>query len=74
MFSMATMELSTSIPMPSANPERDSTLSVMPVKYMHTKAATTLIGIEKAMMIVGRQSVRKINSTSTASRPPQTRF
>ena len=54
MFSMATMELSTSMPTPSARPDRDSTLSVMPVKYMHTKAMTTLRGMEKAMMIVGR--------------------
>ena len=74
MFSMATMELSTSMPMPSARPDSDSTFSVMPLKYMHTNAATTLIGIEQAMMIVGRQSIRKISSTSTASNPPKIRF
>ena len=51
---MATIELYTSMPTPSARPDSDSTFSVMPVKYMHTNAATTLSGIENAMMIVGR--------------------
>ena len=54
MFSIATIELSTSIPTPSAKPDSDKTFSVMPVKYMHTNAATTLNGMENAIMIVGR--------------------
>ncbi len=35
---MTTMELSTSIPTPSANPDKDITFSVIPLKYIHTTA------------------------------------
>ena len=74
MLSMETMELSTNMPMPSARPDSESTLSVMPVKYMQTNATTTLSGIESAMMIVGRQSIRNTSSTRIASAAPEIRL
>ena len=74
MFSMETMELSTSMPMPSASPERESTLSVMPVKYMATKAMTTLMGMDRAMISVGRKSSRNRSSTRMASAAPESRL
>ena len=74
MFSMATMELSTSMPMPRLRPLSDSTFSVMPVKYMHTNAMTTLMGMEKATVMVGRKSIRNSSSTRMASAPPDSRL
>ncbi len=74
MFSIDTIELSTSIPTPSARPERDMTFSVMLQKYMHTNATTTLAGIESATISVGRQSSRNRSRTRIASPPPYTRF
>ena len=71
---METMELSTSIPTPMAMPDRDMTLRVMPVKYIHTKATTTLAGMDSATIRVGRQSIRNSSRMSTASAPPQSRF
>ena len=70
MFSMDTMELSTSMPTPSASPDRDMTFSVMPVKYMHTKATTTLAGIDMATISVGRQSSRNSSRMAMARMPP----
>ena len=74
MFSMATMELSTSMPMPRLRPPSDITFSVMPVKYMHTNAITTLMGIENAMVIVGRRSIRNSSRISIARPPPDSRL
>ena len=74
MFSMDTMELSTSMPMPSARPDSDSTFNVMPLKYMATKATTTLTGMEKATVRVGRQSSRNSKSISMARPPPMSRL
>ncbi len=68
--SSTTIELSTSMPMPSVRPPRDMTFSEMPSRYISRKVATMEIGIETPMMSVLRQSRRKANSTSTASRPP----
>ena len=68
-FSITTMELSTSIPIPKASPEREITLSVTPLKYMHTIAVTRLIGMEHAITAVGRRSFRnkiKIKIAKTA--------
>ena len=46
----------------------------MPLKYMHTKAMTTLMGMEKATVIVGRKSIRNSSSISIASPPPEIRL
>ena len=71
---MATMELSTSMPMPRLRPDSDSTFSVMPVKYMHTKAMTTLMGMEKATVMVGRKSIRNSSRIRIARLPPVSRL
>ena len=68
-FSITTMELSTSIPTPSARPESEMTFNVIPLKYIHTIAVIRLIGMEQATTAVGRQSLRntiKIKIASTA--------
>ena len=48
--------------------------SVTPEKYMSTKAATTLIGIEQAITKVGLISRRNKNSTRIARIPPYSIF
>ena len=73
-FSITTMELSTSIPTPRASPEREIILSVTPEKYMSTRAATTLMGMEQAMTKVGLISRRNKNSTRIARIPPYSIF
>ncbi len=70
MFSITTMELSTSIPMPSARPDKEIIFSVTPLKYMHTMAVTRLMGMEKATTMVGRRSFRNSIRIRMASRPP----
>ena len=46
MFSIITMELSTSMPTPKASPPMETTFKVIPAKYIMTKVATTLIIME----------------------------
>ena len=46
----------------------------MPVKYMATKAMTTLMGMERAMISVGRKSSRNKSSTRMASAAPESRL
>lgn len=70
MFSTTTTELSTSIPTATARPESEIILIVTPEKYMSTMAKTRLSGIETSVMIVGRQSRRNKNSTSTENSAP----
>ena len=60
--------------MPIASPAIDIRLSVIPAKYIITKVATTLITIERVVSRVGRRSFRKMNSTTTASSAPHSRF
>ena len=62
------------MPMPIASPAIDIRLSVMPAKYIITKVVTTLITIERAVSRVGRRSFKKMNSTTTASNAPHSRF
>ena len=64
------MELSTSIPTPSARPDREMIFKVIPVKYISTIQVRILIGIENAMISVGRQSLRKISRIRMASTAP----
>ncbi len=45
MFSRTTIELSTSMPMPSASPPKVMMLSVNPPKYIRPKVAMTETGI-----------------------------
>ena len=42
----------------------------MPLKYMHTRAASTLRGMLKATTRVGSRSLRKRASTMMARMPP----
>ena len=71
---MTTTELSTSMPMPSAKPDRLRILKVMPVKYIITMANSTLSGIEMATTSVGRRSFRNSASTRMASMAPSPRL
>ena len=74
MFSMTTTELSTSIPMPRARPDKLRIFSVMPEKYMRTMAKSTLRGMLMATTSVGRTSFKKMASTRMARTAPQMRF
>lgn len=74
MFSMTTMELSTSIPTPTASPAMEMTLSVTPEKYISTMANVTLIGMDSATISVGLRSRRNSSRISTASAAPTARF
>ena len=47
------MELSTNIPTPSANPDREMILMVTPVKYISAIAKVKLIGMDNAIIMVG---------------------
>ena len=68
------MELSTSIPIPNANPDREIRFKVTPLKYISTIAASTLNGILNATTIVGLMERRKIASTMIARIAPTIRF
>ena len=70
MFSITTIELSTSIPTPSAKPERDIMFSVIPLKYMQTTAVTRLTGMERAITSVGLMSFKNRINISIASTAP----
>ncbi len=70
-FSITTIELSTSIPTPRAKPEREMMFSVIPLKYMHTTAVTRLIGMEKAITRVGRKSFRNTINMKIARTAPK---
>ena len=74
MFSMTTMELSTSMPTPTASPAMEMTLSVTPEKYISTMAKVTLMGMESATISVGRRSRRNSSRIKTASTAPTARF
>ena len=69
-FSITTMELSTSIPTPKARPESDITLSVTLLKYISVTANSKLIGIEQAIIAVGFMSLRNTSKTIIAKIPP----
>ena len=68
--SSTTMELSTSMPMPSVRPPSDIRLSEMSSSYRRMNVASTESGIDSAMMSVERTWRRNRKSTITASRPP----
>ena len=74
MFSITTMELSTSIPTPRASPDREMTFMVTPLKYIRTMAVRILIGMEHAITKVGRISRRNTKRIRIASTAPNTRF
>ena len=67
---MTTMELSTSIPMPSARPAMVMMLRDSPEKYISTRAKTTDRGMLMATMRVGLTVLRKRARMMTASRAP----
>ena len=70
MLSSTTIELSTSIPMPSARPPSDMMFSDTPPRYIRKKLAITEIGIANPTTRVVRRRRRNRYSTATASRPP----
>ena len=69
-FSITTIELSTSIPIPNANPDKEIIFNVIPEKYINTNAPTTLIGIEQAIIKVGLILRKNNNSIRIANNPP----
>ncbi len=64
------MELSTNIPIPSANPDSEIIFNVTPLKYIHTKAVIKLIGIEQAIIKVGFKLLKKNSNTKIARIAP----
>ena len=62
------------MPTPSARPDREITFNVIPVKYIATRAARILIGIEHAIISVDFALRRKTNRMMTASTAPYRRF
>ena len=70
MFSITTMELSTSIPTATASPEREIRLMVTPEKYIRTMAKVKLMGMLRRVMKVGLISLRKSKSTRIAKIAP----
>ena len=73
-FSITTMELSTSIPIPSVRPDMDLIFRVIPEKYISTMANIMEIGIAQAIIIVGLISLRKIIRIIMASEAPRRIF
>ena len=74
MFSMTTIELSTSMPMPIARPDIEMTFIVTPEKYIRTSANRTETGIEMPTIRVGRRSRRNRKRIKIASAAPISRF
>ena len=74
MFSMTTIELSTSMPIPMARPAMEITFMVTPEKYMSTSAKSTDTGMEMPTAKVGRMSLRNRNRMRMASAPPKSRL
>ncbi len=70
MASSTTIELSTSMPTPSASPPSDITFRVTLREYIRMKVAMIEIGIDTPMIRVLRRSRRKTKSTRMASTPP----
>ncbi len=70
MFSRTTIELSTSIPIPSASPLRVIRLRVSPPKYSKAIVASTETGIDSAITTTLPKLSRKANSTATARAAP----
>ena len=67
---MTTILLSTSIPTPRAKPDSEIMFRDIPVKYIKTTANSKLIGILRAIIIVGLILLKKIKSTIIAKTPP----
>ena len=69
-FSITTIALSTSIPIPSASPPIESIFKLISIKYIHINVAITEIGIDKPTINVGLKSFKKINKTIIARIAP----
>ena len=70
MFSMTTMELSTSMPMPSERPDSVMMFRERSEKYIRTSVNRTESGMLMPTMIVGRMSRRNSARTRIASSAP----
>ncbi len=73
-FSITTMELSTSMPTAKAMPERLTTLRFRPRAFMKMKVPITLIGMAVATTTVERTLLRNISSIAMAMKPPMAMF
>ena len=58
------------MPTPRANPDKDIIFNVTPLKYIKTMANNKLIGILKAITIVGFILFKNTSKTKIASIPP----
>jgi hypothetical protein len=67
-----TMELSTSIPMPSTSPASVIMLRVSPAKYISMRVTMIDTGMLMPIISVGFIERRKRNSMRTASAAPET--
>ena len=67
---MTTIELSTSIPIPTARPPSETILRVMPITNNSSNADSTDSGIVTEIIIDGLAFFRNRNITNTASAPP----
>lgn len=74
MFSITTMELSTSIPTDTASPDRDIMFTDTPVKYISAMANIKLMGMLHRVMTVGLQSRRNRNRIKTENTAPHRRL
>ena len=73
-FSITTIELSTSIPTATARPESDIILSDIPEKYIRTIANMILTGIENTVISVDFMCLKNSNSIRTANTAPSSRL
>ncbi len=69
-FSNTTIELSNSIPMPKASPDKVITFKVIFPKNIRLKVQRIEMGIVAAMMPTERKSLKNTNRTSVARIAP----
>ena len=70
MFSRITIELSTSIPTPNANPAKVITFNVKPKKYINNIVMTIEIGIDKVIINTLFKLLKNKNKIMIASIAP----
>ena len=73
-FSITTIELSTSIPTAMARPDNEIIFRVTPEKYISANANIMLIGMESSVIKVGLISLKNKNNIITAKRAPHPRL
>ena len=68
------MELSTSMPTPSARPDSEITFRLISEKYISATAAVRLMGMDRAITKVGRTSFKNRIRIRMARPAPISRF